>query len=122
MERAFALKATHCDRMHLLHSERKRCKANVICCGLRFSSLWLHTLPAQSWEQSKWENPLYGKTYDQFVLKLEGSYLTPPNNPGPTNVPRLVIPSANGKFSRGEFMLGAVVQPSGTKSLKRGYH
>jgi hypothetical protein len=85
---------------------------------LRIASLFLvgaSVLIAQSWERSKWENPLYGKSFDQFVLK--GQYLTPPSMIGPDG-PRLVVHCANGKFASGEFMLGAVAQHSGTKSLK----
>jgi hypothetical protein len=85
---------------------------------LRIASLFLvgaSALAAQSWERSKWENPLYGKTFDQFVL--EGRYLTPPSSVEPS-APRLVIHCANSKFASGEFMLGAVAQHSGTKSLK----
>ena len=72
-------------------------------------------LLAQSWERSKGENPLYGKTYDQFILN--GRYLTPPSTVG-SETPRLVVHCGAGKFASGEFMLGAVAQHSGTKSLK----
>jgi hypothetical protein len=72
-------------------------------------------LAAQSWERSKWENPLYGKTFDQFILR--GRYLTPPSTVG-LDEPRLVVHCSAGKFASGEFMLGAVAQHSGTKSLK----
>ncbi len=86
--------------------------------ALRIATLFVlaaSVLVAQSWERSKWENPLYGKTFDQFILN--GRYLTPPSVVGP-NAPSLVVHCSDGKFASGEFMLGAVAQPSGTKSLK----
>lgn len=87
-------------------------------CIVRIGLLFLAgtgVLVAQSWEKSKWENPLYGKSFDQFILS--GRYLTPPSTVGP-DAPRLVVHCANRKFASGEFMLGAVAQHSGTKSLK----
>jgi hypothetical protein len=55
---------------------------------------------AQSWQRSKWENPLYGKPYDQFVLY--GRYLRPPAVVGP-ETPRLIVHCDGGKFASGEF-------------------
>jgi hypothetical protein len=68
-----------------------------------------------AWQSSKEENPLFGKQFDLF--RLEGRYLSQPSVSG-GNVPLLRVYCAAGKFAKGEFLLGAVAQHSGTKSIK----
>jgi hypothetical protein len=70
---------------------------------------------AQSWEQSKLEEPPQGKTYYQFVLR--GKYLLPPAHPD-SESPRLVVFCGAGKFAQGQFLPGAAAQPLGTPVVK----
>ena len=67
------------------------------------------------WRYSKEENPLYGKSFDRFVLT--GHYFKTPSTVG-NEPPKMIIGCMNGKFSTGEFSLGAFAQFSGTRSLK----
>ncbi len=67
------------------------------------------------WRYSREENPLYGKSFDRFVL--DGHYFKPPSTAG-NEPPRMIIGCMNGKFASGEFSLGAVAQFSGTRSMK----
>ena len=71
-------------------------------------------LLAQSWERSKRENPLYGKTYDQFILN--GRYLTPPSTVG-SETPRLAVLRCR-QVRKRRVHARAAAQHSGTKSLK----
>jgi hypothetical protein len=68
------------------------------------------------WQYSREENPLYGKSFDRFVLT--GRYYKAPSTIVGNEQPRMIIGCVNGKFSTGEFSLGAVAQFSGTRSLK----
>jgi hypothetical protein len=67
------------------------------------------------WRRSTEENPLYGKSFDRFVLT--GRYFTRPSaEEGPP--PKITVGCVKGKFASGELFLGAVAQHSGTRSFK----
>lgn len=71
---------------------------------------------SSGWRYSKWENPMYAKDYDQFVLK--GRYLRAPELAGSNEPPSLTLHCSEGKFRSGEFNVGAAIEASATRSLK----